>query len=185
MDAYELDRRALYELLSLVETLTDADLDRATPCVGWAVRDLLAHMNFEHEAISAGLLGAAATLDPDPRKGFAQAVSRWCEAFRGRPDDQLVHIPKFDSKSPVGLLLRLHFADMLVHRWDLAKALGIAPELPADLVAVALPIAAAVPDDGPLRGPKGYAKPVPVAAESTPEDQLVAAFGRSPAWPAP
>ncbi|WP_369637240.1 hypothetical protein [Nocardia sp. JMUB6875] len=74
---------------------------------------------------------------------------------------------------------------MLVHRWDLAKALGIAPELPADLVAVALPIAAAVPEDGPLRGPKGYAHPVPVAAESAPEDRLVAAFGRSPSWSGP
>ncbi len=139
-------------------------------------------MNSEHEAISAGLLGATATLDSDPRNGFAQAVSRWCEAFKGCSEGQLVYIPKFDSASPVGLLLRLHFADMLVHRWDLTKALGIAPELPADLVAVALPIAAAVPEDGPLRGLKGYAKPVSVPVESTPEDQLVAAFGRSPSW---
>ncbi|MGW4365661.1 TIGR03086 family metal-binding protein [Nocardia takedensis] len=182
MDIYDLDSRALRELSKLVESLSVTDLTAWTPCAGWRVRDLVAHMNSEHEAISAPLLGTELALEGEPTEIFGPAVERWIEAFRGRPADEQIHVPKFGAGAPAGQILRVHFADMLVHRWDLGRALGVDPALPEDLVAVALPIAAAVPDRGPLRGPKGYAPSVAVPADASPVDRLVAALGRSPSW---
>ncbi|MEC3957582.1 TIGR03086 family metal-binding protein [Nocardia sp. CDC153] len=185
MDIFELDRRALTDLVTLVGGLTDADLDRPTPCAGWVVRDLLRHMNSEHEAISEGSLNTEIVLEADPRKAFAQAASRWIEAFGGLAADHLVRLPKFGTELHAQSLLRVHFIDMLTHRWDLAKALAVDPALPEDLLAVALPIATAIPNQGPLRGPHGYAAPLPASPTATPTDLLVSALGRSPSWPTP
>ncbi|MGN2638122.1 maleylpyruvate isomerase family mycothiol-dependent enzyme [Nocardia takedensis] len=129
----KLDARALRELAGLVESVGVEDLGRWTPCAGWRVRDLLAHMNSEHEAISAPLSGSEVSLDGDPRRSFGRVVDRWIEAFRGRPADEQVAVPKFGATSPAGRILGVHFADMLVHRWDLTRALGLDHGLPEDL----------------------------------------------------
>lgn len=186
MDISELDARALHDLVPIVEALTDADLGAPTPCIGWQVRDLLQHMNSEHEAVSELLLPESAVLDADPRKAFGQIISRWITATGAAlTDGRAISVPKFGTEFPAESLLSIHFADMLVHRWDIAKALGVDPDLPEDLVGLALPIALSIPDTGPLRGVNGYAQAVPMPDSAPPTDRLVAALGRSPDWQRP
>ncbi|RZS44128.1 uncharacterized protein (TIGR03086 family) [Herbihabitans rhizosphaerae] len=182
MDIRDLDRRALDGLREIVTALRDADMAAPTPCAGWTVRDLIEHMNTEHEAISTLILDEPVTLDTDPRRAFGQAVDRWLAAFAtdGMPDID-IYLPMLGSRWPADQVLSVHFADMLTHRWDLTTALGRDPELPADLLELALPIATAIPTTGPLRGPI-YGAPVPITDTASATDQLVAALGRSPAW---
>ncbi|WP_378733800.1 TIGR03086 family metal-binding protein [Nocardia brasiliensis] len=186
MNISELDARALHDLVPIVEALTDADLAAPTPCTGWQVRDLLQHMNSEHEAVSELLLTEPAVLDEDPRKAFGQVISRWITATGSAlAEGRAIRVPKFGAEFSAESLLSIHFADMLVHRWDIAKALGVDPDLPKNLVDVALPIALSIPDTGPLRGVNGYAQAVPVPDSAAPTDRLVAALGRSPNWQRP
>lgn len=184
MDLIALDGAALHHLGRLVETLTMPQLAAPTPCAGWNVGDLVDHMNREHEAISAEILGTSIALEPDPRSAFTQAVARWRAAF-SQPGllDREVFVAKYQARYPGRQVLSVHLADMLVHHWDIGKAIGVEPELPADLVAVAVPVARALPPDGPLRGAgRTYAPPVPVHPDASPLDLLVAALGRSPSW---
>ncbi|GGO70026.1 TIGR03086 family metal-binding protein [Nonomuraea cavernae] len=184
MDLRALDAAALNHLSSLITTISASQLSATTPCAGWNVADLIDHMNREHEAVSSTILGAPLILDADPRSAFAQAIARWKAAF-GQPGmlDQEVYVPKYQKRYLGQEILWVHLADMLVHHWDISKAIAVAPDLPAALVAVALPVAQALPVDGPLRGAGStYAPPVDVPPNASPGDLLVAALGRSPAW---
>ncbi|MGW0810909.1 TIGR03086 family metal-binding protein [Nonomuraea sp. NPDC002799] len=184
MNLLALDAAALDHVGNLVEGLTEAQLAAATPCAGWTVRDLIDHMNTEHEAISEGLLNAFITLDPDPRRAFPQAAARWRAAF-GQPGllERDIHIPKYGVRYPCRQILSIHLADMLTHHWDISRAIGLDPDLPADLLSVAVPVAQALPAEGALRGPgRTYASPVQVQENASPTDLLVAALGRSPSW---
>jgi uncharacterized protein (TIGR03086 family) len=185
MDIRELDGKALEALRQRVIAVTDAELMASTPCAGWTVRDLLGHMNSEHEAITEHLLTPCA-LDPDPRLAFNQAADRWIMAFSASDIlEQDIEVAKYGLRVPCQQLLSIHFADMLVHQWDLARATGVDPSLPADLVLAALPIVLAIPAGPPLRGPHGaYADAVPIPDDASATDRLVATLGRSPAWSA-
>lgn len=44
IDLYTLDRLATVTTRARLATLTAADLDRPSPCVGWNIRNLLSHL---------------------------------------------------------------------------------------------------------------------------------------------
>ncbi|WP_157390529.1 maleylpyruvate isomerase N-terminal domain-containing protein [Nocardia terrae] len=125
MDVYELDRRALRSLATLVEELTDSELGLSTPRAGWTIRDLLEHMNTEHEAISELILDATAVLDADPRKAFGQAIARWIDAFAACPAEGSLRGPNgYADRIPV------HPDTTATDR--LVSALGRSPNWPAN-----------------------------------------------------
>lgn len=175
-----LDATALALIGHDVVALDDAELDLPTPCTGWSVTDLINHMNERHEAVIAPLF---APLDPrdDPRGGFARIAARWVVAMEQVGD--VVQLP-WRGAVPTERVLAIHFVDMLVHRWDLARALGRPCPTPARLTALALPIAQSTTAPGsPLNGPGGVYQP-PLAQDSTRPalDNIVALLGRNPDW---
>lgn len=54
----ELDRIAVDEALRVVELAESADWDRDTPCAGWNLRRLVAHMTAQHLGFAAAARGA-------------------------------------------------------------------------------------------------------------------------------
>src|SRR6476661_6873201 len=58
-----LHRAAVLRSIELVDTVTSADLGRPTPCQGWNLADLLAHMTVQHRGFTAAARGFGA--DPD------------------------------------------------------------------------------------------------------------------------
>ena len=173
--AYELDRRVLRLLVSDVAELTDADLARPTPCDGWTVLDLLRHLNTEHSAIID-----AAVPDGDPRVAFPGVVAAWLDFFARAPES--VRVPTLGAELPTELVLATHVADMVVHRWDLAAALGRPTGTPEDVVVAARATADLVTAEGsPLVG-TAYRAALPTTGSDTPEEQLLRTFGRDPGW---
>jgi hypothetical protein len=73
--------------------------------------------------------------------------------------------------------------DMLLHRLDLADARGQSIHIPDEWISMALGVAQAISADSPPRNPTSpaysYAAPVPVPADATALDALVAALGRN------
>jgi uncharacterized protein (TIGR03083 family) len=73
--------RQLTALVSLVDTVTDAELVRPTGCEGWRVADLVVHLRFGAEGLLAGL---ATPAEEEPDRDFA---TYWTDFPPGRPVD--------------------------------------------------------------------------------------------------
>ncbi|MFE9328688.1 maleylpyruvate isomerase family mycothiol-dependent enzyme [Nocardia sp. NPDC052278] len=176
----QLDAMALTLIGHDVAVLDDADLHKPTPCTGWAVTDLIQHMNERHEAVIAPLLPPI-TPATDPRDGFAVTGARWVAAMEQAGD--VVELP---PRGPIAKdqLLSIHFVDMLVHRWDLSRALGRTCWVPERFTILALPIARRITMPGsPLNGPNGVYRPPLATDEALPAiDNIAALLGRDPGW---
>jgi uncharacterized protein (TIGR03086 family) len=120
----------------------------------------------------------------DPGGTYAAAAADVIDAFAGADvlESSFV-LPELGrgASFPGELAIGFHYIDYVVHGWDVARTLGRAYELPADVLAAAVPLALFVPD-GDFRAidnaPFGPAIP---ATDSTSDlDRILAHLGRSP-----
>jgi uncharacterized protein (TIGR03086 family) len=74
-------------------------------------------------------------------------------------------------------------ADVVLHGWDLARALGKTVSWPAEAVATTRDFVVATAEQG--RGMGLYATEVPVPPTAPALDQALGLSGRDPAWMAP
>lgn len=193
MDIRELDRRAVRASVDLVAKAAAEDLGRPTPCAGWTLADLLAHMTAQHHGFAAAAEGPGADLaawrvEPsgdDALSAYAAAAERVTTAFaQDGVLDREFALPEFgkDLTFPAAQAIGFHFIDYLVHGWDVAQSLGVAFTAEPELVEAAWPIARAVPDDGRRRRPGAAFQPGLVIAEDADRfDRILAMLGRSPA----
>jgi uncharacterized protein (TIGR03086 family) len=152
---------AVVKSIELVDTVKTGDLDRRTPCKGWDLGDLLAHMTIQHRGFAAAARGQGSDLAnwrvesiedavrADPAGIYAAAARDVLEAFGAEgTDDALFALPEFGDNAvfPGSIAMGFHFVDYVVHGWDVAAALGLDYALPADVLQAALPLALAIPD---------------------------------------
>ncbi|BBX71718.1 TIGR03086 family metal-binding protein [Mycolicibacterium psychrotolerans] len=194
-------RTAVDASIEVVAGVRSTDLDRTTPCAGWTLADLLAHMTAQHRGFAAAARGHGADADvwrPEPLAeaiaadpvGTYTAAARDVLAAFATPgaDEALFALPEFGPDVTVAgeTAMGFHFVDYVVHGWDVAASLGRAFTLPDDVIAAVTPLTLAVPD-GDFRD----ADPSPFARALPPADgdglaRLLRHLGRSPDWsPAP
>ena len=163
-------------------TLTKVDgavdqLDASTPCEGWDVRTLLNHM-LDTQRYFIGVARGEDVLPPsptpptvvgdDPTGPFERGRSELLEAFGQRG--------VIDRTGPS---LGIAFADQLLHGWDLAKATAQDAGMPDGLADVAYAMIHGRFTDEQRTGV--FKAAVPVAADASRQDQLLAYTGRDPA----
>src|SRR5690348_12552631 len=103
----DLDARAVRLSTGLVRASTVADLRRPTPCAGWDLADLLAHMTAQHRGFAASARGAggdpaawAVTEAADPVAAYEAAAADACAAFATVSDaEQPFALPEFTTAS--------------------------------------------------------------------------------------
>jgi uncharacterized protein (TIGR03086 family) len=187
------DATAVRTSVDLLDQATDADLSRPTPCAGWTLRDLLAHMTVQHYGFAAAARGdgdlANWRREPgdDPIAEYVTAAEHVVSVFA---DDtaltRVFPLPEFTTAItfPADQAISFHFIDYVVHSWDVARTLGRTVEFGQSLLDAALVVARAVPadDKARLRPNAAFAPPVAWPGEST-LDQILAVLGRSPHWP--
>ena len=195
-DIVRLDAEAVRASVRVVCLAGPEDLARMTPCAGWTLGNLVAHMTAQHDGFAAAAAGEGADLvrwrpgEPaaDPVGEYEAAAGRVLAAFAA--DGVLGRrftLPEISPalRFPATEAIGFHFIDYVVHGWDVARSLGLDRyELEPDLLAAALPIARAVPD-GELRelGLVPFTPAVPVTGEVSVLGQIVALLGRRPGWP--
>ncbi|WP_329175787.1 TIGR03086 family metal-binding protein [Streptomyces sp. NBC_01477] len=151
-----LDARAVRLSAGLVRQTTVADLVRDTPCAGWTLADLLAHMTAQHRGFAAAARGRGGDLavwaaegGADPVADHEAAAADVLAAFADVADgDQPFALPEFTAGGPAFPAARaigFHFLDYVVHAWDVATTLEVPFTPDADLVEAVLPLAMAVP----------------------------------------
>jgi uncharacterized protein (TIGR03086 family) len=193
-------RTAVLASVDVVNTVRPADLHLATPCAGWTLADLLAHMTVQHHGFAAAARGAGAdpnvwrvenvaeAVTTDPAGAYAAAAHDVLNAFAAEGTDEAAFaLPEFgpDAVFPGELAKGFHFVDYVVHGWDVAASLGVPLRLSADVVEAVLPIVLAVPD-GDFRADAG--SPFAPAVEPSGTDdfgRILRHLGRRPDWARP
>ena len=189
---------AVLASVDAVSSVTPADLSRPTPCTGWNLADLLAHMTVQHRGFAAAAHGHGA--DPavwqpatvadavaaDPAGAYAAAADAVLEAFASPGVMNAgFALPELapEGTFPGSMAIGFHLVDYVVHTWDVARTMGHSVELPAEVVAAALPLAFAVPDGDFRAGADAFFGPAIRSTEQVDDlDQILAYLGRSPEW---
>lgn len=188
----ELDRRAVEASLRALAPWRPADEDPPTPCAGWRLSDLVAHMTVQQRGFARAVAGERTSLadwapvkQPEPLAGYRAACADVLAAF-GRLTDPAapVLLPEIrDEPLPAATVVGMHVVDTVVHAWDVARSLGVAVELDDDVLAAALAVARAVPDNEYRDKPgAAFAHGLPVPAGASALDETLLLLGRDPAW---
>ncbi|MBZ5738078.1 TIGR03086 family metal-binding protein [Nocardioides mangrovi] len=137
----ELLERALgYTRLRLAEV--DASLlDRPTPCAGWDLADLLAHMEDALDAFTEAAGGEVSAPVRRPPGSTATICDKACALLgvwaRPAPGDVLVG----DRELTSSLLVATAALEVTVHGWDVGQSTGSGVPVPPLLAADLLPVA--------------------------------------------
>jgi uncharacterized protein (TIGR03086 family) len=154
--------------------IADAQWAASTPCEEWTVRDLVDHAVGVQVRYGAPL-GAAAPDGADWAAARAALVAAL--AAPGALDGTVDH-PAL-GEVPKAALVGIATYDLLIHTWDLARAIGADEALPAEPVAAAEQALRALPADV-VRSPGRYATEVEVPADADPQARMLAFAGRRP-----
>lgn len=192
-DLLALDRTAVQESLRVLRAARETDWERPSPCAGWTLRDLVAHMAAQHHGFAAAARGAGADrtywiapdLGRDPLKVYEESVRHVLAAFTG--DDPEVDVldrgftlPEIGATFTGRIAVGFHFLDYVVHSWDVATTIGVGLDLPRPVVEAALDIARRVPKDPERRGAGAAFAPVlPTPEDASPLEEMLALLGRS------
>jgi uncharacterized protein (TIGR03086 family) len=186
VELLELFQRAQAEFTDRVDAIEpDQWEDEALP--EWTVSDLVAHEVTDMlwvvpllagEPYAEGRFPDSTTdlLGNDPLTGWESAADGALSAFA--EDDAMVRTVHLD-RGPIHATqycLEL-IANMTVHTWDLARATDGDTDLDGELITAALLIGEAIPEDGI---PGLYDPPLDVSASASPQQRLLARFGRRP-----
>jgi uncharacterized protein (TIGR03086 family) len=181
-----LDRSLGYTRVVLADVRPDL-LDHPTPCSGWDLGALLAHMEDGLDAFSEAAAGRV-EVGPIPEIDSPEASTRVVMALRekacallgawtaARPAPAAVEVGDLGLDAP--LLVATAALEITVHGWDVGQATGRRTPIPDELGRGLLAIAEHVIGPGD-RGPR-FATPRPVARDVAAGDRLLAWTGRTP-----
>ncbi|GAA2480572.1 TIGR03086 family metal-binding protein [Winogradskya humida] len=184
MHIIEADALATRGSAGVVARATTADLTLATPCAGWDLRALLAHMTAQHRGFAAAARGHGDDLaiwrsgDTDePLTAYAQAVDLVLEAFAvtgvlARP----FALPELGRVLPGRIAVGFHLVDYVVHGWDVARTIGVGFTLAPEVLDAALVVAEAVPKENRV----SFAPALPLPEDAGTLDRILLLLGRDP-----
>jgi uncharacterized protein (TIGR03086 family) len=147
---------------------------RPTPCAAWDARGVVEHVIGFHDVLVLRPLGAKpARPRDDPETRWTRTVDALFAAL-DRPGALSA-----ERASLLGVLT----TEVLVHTWDLARAISLDVTLDPRLCQLGLDRATANRDT--LEGSGMFAPAVSIADDAPVLARLLALFGRDPRWAAP
>ncbi|MFD6269639.1 TIGR03086 family metal-binding protein [Nocardia asteroides] len=183
--------RAAEPLSKLVRAITPDLLDAPTPCADFDVRALLNHLLFW----GPSLVGAARRQAITPPAATESAVDLtagdWTASLDTHLDDLATawrdpaawqgntHMGG-PTELPAALVGGMVVGELIVHGWDLARAVGATLHWDDDLLRYAHTETAATASQGRDMGI--YGPEVPVSPDAPLLDRLLGLTGRDPAW---
>lgn len=148
VDAMVMAREERTEMADFLATLQPEQWDHPSLCLGWSVRDVVAHaVSYEDHGVTDLVKRLArARLRPGRLNDVALAE------YAGRDPDELVEFLRA-RLTPRGATARfggrVGLIDALIHHQDMRRPLGMQRQIPAERLLCALPFAVTAP---PLRG---------------------------------
>jgi len=182
---------AAAQLARVAAGVNDGQLDAATPCVDWSVAGLLAHVLGFTAASTAAASRTAFPADSPELNG--NLLPDWRDRLPGRLDALVLawRVPEaWDGwaeaggiRTPADVAGTVALHELVLHGWDLARAIGQAFEAGTASVQVCLDFVTSLSEPGQeTNRSRLYGPVVPVSEDATAFDQLLAAAGRNPQW---
>jgi uncharacterized protein (TIGR03086 family) len=169
-------RRLAAAMTRTLEQVPDDRWDSPSPCEGWTARQVAEHVA-GHPARFLGLVGLEA---PEPDD---DVLTRWAQArdaLQAALDDPAraqLEFDGFDGRSTLAAAVeRFVCLDLVVHRWDIARATGQDERIDPDDVAWAHAAAASFGDMLRAEGVCGPEVEVPADADA--QTRMLAFGGR-------
>ena len=179
-------RRALLNTGRIVVGVRPEQLRLPTPCRDWDVRLLLNHIIGGNlmfaEVARGGRADATGDMDdhtlPDPGTNYIASADAVLAAWAAPGAmERKVHMSFGDIPAPAAV--SIHFLDIVVHGWDLARATGQDPTIEPDLAAEALDISHGLLSPE-LRATGVFGPEIPISEDNPLHDRLAAFMGRRP-----
>lgn len=164
---------------AVIGAVTPEGWEAQTPCEEWKARDLVAHVVAGHRGVIAGVRGgesAPLDADEDPKRAWEEA-SRAIDEIAGDPAESGKEIDGPLGKMPASDIIRQFVTmDMLVHTWDLARAVGADDRLDEPSVQRAYDVLK--PMDAMLRRPHVFGPKVEPPAGADLQTEFLCFLGR-------
>jgi uncharacterized protein (TIGR03086 family) len=150
----------------------------AAPCEGWTARDVVVHVADNLAGVAAGLsAGEPAKVGADDDIVAAWDNARTAFTAALETGDLNANLPGPFGPMPAEQLIgRLIATDVLVHTWDLARAVGGDESLPADAVAQAY--SGLKPMDAMIRQPGVFGPKTEVPEGASAQTEFLCFLGR-------
>ena len=156
-----------------IAAVADDQWERATPCDQWSVRQLVDHV-IATQTRFGGLLG------------LQTESAEWTDLYQAMVsllagEDVLegsVNVGPLGTMSKVQVL-DVCTNDLLIHTWDLARAIGFSETLPVDAVSSCYEWLRNLPVEL-VRSPGRYVEAVIVGADADMQTMMLAFAGRQP-----
>ena len=146
--------------------------ERPSPCDAWDARGVLEHVIGFHDVLLLRPLGLK------PNRPHDDPQRRWELTY-----DQLEKAFESDIGPDAAAVLPNVSRDVLVHTWDLARAVGADDRLDARWCEQ---FYAALPSDASVLSASGmFGAPVAVGDQTDVQSKLLARLGRNPGWRPP
>ena len=172
-------RRLTDAFAAKVAAVPDNGWERATPCDGWTVRDLVRHV-IDTQGMFLGFvgleLGDIPSVDEDPVAAWDAARSRMQHALDD-PAQATAGFEGFQGRTTLEAAVdRFLCFDQVVHGWDLARATGLDEHIdPDELVRVR---AHAEEFGDALRSPQAFGPELEAPNGAGDQAKLLAFLGR-------
>jgi uncharacterized protein (TIGR03086 family) len=173
-------RRACDGFSSVAQAAAPDSWSVPTPCTEWTARDVVEHVIGFHEFLLLRPLGVRARRprDDPAARWSATSLTLFTALTTEGVLDRATELPGGGESTPRTMLGALT-TDVLVHTWDLARAVGLPSDLDDELCIRAYEAAYA----SEFRRADGMiGEEIPVAAGASATDKLVALYGRDPGW---
>jgi uncharacterized protein (TIGR03086 family) len=164
-----------------VEATADDQWGAAAPCEDWTARDVVAHVVQGQQSVVAAMTGATPmelAADADPKETWRASNAAMNEAM-AQPDALQKKVKSPMGEMPAELIVgRILSMEVLVHAWDLARAVGGDEHLDEDAVAHTFE---GIRPVGPMLRASGMFGPEVEAPEGADlQTQLLCFLGRRP-----
>jgi uncharacterized protein (TIGR03086 family) len=182
-------RRVAADFTAVVDAVDDEAWSNPSPCEGWTARDVVGHLV---EWIPApGFLLGTFGIDTAPAPSVADdPAAAWGvvrDAIQAGLDDPATASRSADC-GPLGhqsfedAVAMAVISDVFVHTWDLARAADLDVALDADELRRQHDTIARIPPtvDAAMRDSGHFGPRLPVAADPSPLDTVLAFYGRHP-----
>ncbi len=148
--------------------------EASTPCSEYNVQQLVEH-TLQAQHMGAGLAGIELPEGADwPAIRSAVSAGLTAESLAGTTD-----FPPMGGEVPKGMLFGIVTSDLLLHSWDLARAVGSDETLPAEAVSACYTGMKMMPEEM-MRADGRFAPAVECAADADEQTQLLCHTGRQP-----
>jgi uncharacterized protein (TIGR03086 family) len=160
-----------------VEATADDKWDAAAPCEEWKARDVVDHILGSQRAVIAAVTGAEpAGAEGDPKAQWRATYAAFKDAV-AQPGALQKTMQGPMGETPIEMMIgRFLSSDVLVHTWDLARAVGGDEKL--DATAVTQAYSGLKPMDAMIRQPGIFGPKVESAADADEQEEFLNFLGR-------